>query len=101
MHTEYFGLVSAEYCEYSKYKNVLRNTVLRVVLACVLRYTASTRSFSRFSTADTSGHAAVSRRSILWILLCFKHSGLCTAGTAVHTGRISSIGSASSRSTVL
>ena len=63
MHAEYFGLMYQKfrYFVYSEYFGfcVLQNTVrvLRVVRAYLLRNTASTRSISRCSTADTSGHA--------------------------------------------
>ena len=48
-------------------------------------------------TVDTSG-LAVSRGLLLWILpILIKYSGFCTAGTA-STGNISSVGTASTRS---
>ena len=82
---------------------VLKIQVLRVLgllRACVLPNTASTHSISRFSTADTSGRA-VFGGSICAYSLYFQaiQGSVCIAGTA-RTGRISSVGTASTRNTL-
>ena len=74
--------------------------VLEVFRACLLRNTPSTRSISRFSTADTSGRAVFGGTICAYSLYFQAIQGsVCIAGTA-RTGRISSVGTASTRSTL-